>query len=270
MKTLFTILILLSAFSSQGQTIEKPEVCHDAAGYLSCYNDGVDILLFKNGHFLQLESVHKDLAYYEASKTLKLVNTLDQTSLDADTIFFILHNNTLEFRKGKQITIFHSIKEIFSDSNFTPLYDQYYVLDTTGFVVQFGSSTVKVKLWTFDRDWAWDLFFLNGVRNTVIIYTGNKWNRLEFVSIQDSVLKAGMMCSTDFPRYRKISTLRSSYITEWLDNKGRPVVGELGIASPYSFRYDRTGKFRNVNGGIFKQDCQCKSLQGSAQHGLLR
>lgn len=242
---LFLLYIVIS-YSANGQlTLKNPAICHDADGYLKCFNDGKHIATFSNGNLKEFRTADGLFWYTDADKTINFCNKSWDMPSQLDTVQIkLLPKSVLLTRKGQTLTI-DSLKNLPTGLRrffVGPWSDNGY---TRGLTFYSGDRFFRIIISTYPRNWSWDIAMFRREERFVIAYNAYKENRFERMFIDDDSLRYGWAFSTTFKSSKKLWQLETLYVDTLRYVGESPVIGAVPQDKNYYYEYDRAGKLKN-------------------------
>lgn len=254
---IFSCLMLHLAQYVSGQlSLKNPQICHDKENFLSCYNDGKYVLHFSHGTFKEYFSADSSVHYSEADRTITFYPPSHTRAATADTVKITLLPKALLLRNGTSTLEITDLKNIPDNIGLFSVGVKSTDQNVDGISFQAGSESFEITIWTYYKDWSWDIKAWDGDQFFAILYNNFKKNRLGYIFIKDFSLKYGMAIRTTFKTLKRIDRLESAYV-DTLTVNGHTSIQEYPLDKYYFYEYDKAGKLKtNSVVGELKL-CEC-------------
>jgi len=237
-------------------SIKNPQICHDNNNFLSCYNDGINLLRFGNGNFKEYRSSDSLIKYADETKTFSFINKRSYPQISIDTISIKLLPHSIEFKNnGKKISI-DSLKNLETAIADFPIqtFTNNKIIKGLSFTVD--TKWIEIELWDWDKNWSWNITIKNLSNTFLIKYNGFRNNKVEMIYAYDENLKHGTCFYMTFKTLEKLTRVESIYYNRF-DTLSTTTFRQESLANYYKYEYNRKGILERdkVNGEL--KICGC-------------
>ena len=249
----FILGAILFSFSLHAQvTIRNPQICHDAEGYLKCYNDGSYILNFKSGNLYSVNTSDSSINYNDSTKTLKFFYDSLSGKKRVELTIQLLSSSIL-IKQGERTL---ELKDLYG--NLEALDEFPLFVDSTKaypriLIFNRGGKHVEIEIHNLkNQELSWNIHIRRNWVKFALLFNAVKQNRLQFIFIHDEEQKYGMVLSTTLKTSQKVYTLESYFLER---EEGR--IRRRILEPSYNYKYAKNGKLKKDMSSSLKL-CSCK------------